>query len=111
MSNNLTLLAKDLRKNSTEAEKLVWKHLRAKQFNDLKFRRQQPIGRYIVDFVCFSKRIVIELDGGHHLVEKDKDNERDRWLESQGFRVLRFWNNEVFKNIEGVLLEMSKYCS
>ena len=78
MSKNLTLLAKDLRKNSKVAEKLVWKHLRSKQFNDLKFRRQQPIGRYIVNFVCFSKSIVIELDSGHHLIEKDKDNERDK---------------------------------
>jgi len=61
----------------------------------LKFRRQQPIGRYIVDFVCFEKKIIIEVDGGQHAVETKKDTERDGWFRSQGFKVLRFWNNEV----------------
>jgi len=61
----------------------------------LKFRRQQPIGRYIVDFVCFEKKIIIEVDGGQHAVETKKDTERDEWLRSQGFKVITFWNNEV----------------
>jgi len=71
----------------------------------LKFRRQQPIGEYIVDFVCFEKKLVIELDGSQHLAinGKEKDMERDRWLHSQGFKVLRVLNNEIFENLEGAL--------
>ena len=69
----------------------------------LKFRRQQPIGRYIVDFVCFEKKIIIEVDGGQHAVETKKDTERDEWLRSQGFKVITFWNNEVLTNTQGVL--------
>ena len=99
----INIIAKNLRKRSTHAEILLWRHLRAKQLEGLKFKRQQPVGNYIVDFVCFKKQIVIEVDGGQHAIEKDKDKERDRWLEGQGFRVLRFWNNEVVVNIEGVL--------
>ncbi len=99
----INIIAKNLRKRSTHAEILLWRHLRAKQLEGLKFKRQQPIGNYIVDFVCFKKRIVIEVDGGQHAIEKDKDRERDKWLEGQGFRVLRFWNNEVLMNTEGVL--------
>ena len=68
----------------------------------IKFRRQQPIGDYIVDFVAFEKRLVIEVDGGQHAEEeKDNDMRRDEWLRSQGFRVLRFWNTEVLQNLEG----------
>jgi len=74
-----------------------------RQLNGLKFRRQQPIGNYIVDFACFEKRVVVEVDGGQHQEKKDKDIERDKWLQSQGFQILRFWDNEVLKNIEGVL--------
>ena len=74
-----------------------------RQLNGLKFRRQQPIGNYIVDFACFEKRVVVEVDGGQHQEKKDKDIERDMWLQSQGFQILRFWDNEVLKNIEGVL--------
>ena len=95
--------SKNLRQNATEAEQILWKYLRAKQLNNLKFKRQQPIGRYIVDFVCFEKYMVIEIDGGQHSLEKSKDNERDEYLKSQCFNVLRFWNNEVLTNIEGVL--------
>ena len=68
-----------------------------------KFRRQEPIGNYIVDFVCQEKRIVIEVDGGQHSTEHRRDNERDKWLKMQGYKVLRFWNNEVLTNTEGVL--------
>jgi very-short-patch-repair endonuclease len=103
LPNNLNTIAKELRKRSTDAEKLIWKHLRLKQLEGLKFRRQQPIYTYIVDFVCFDKRIVIEVDGGQHSEEKEKDSERDNYLRKKGFEVLRFWNNEVFTNIEGVL--------
>jgi len=103
MPNNLTNRAKTLRHNSTEAEKLLWWHLRAKQLEGLRFRRQQPIGNYIVDFVCFEEQIVIEIDGGQHAIERAKDIERDNWLQEQEFRVLRFWNNDVLTNIEGVI--------
>ena len=104
------IIAKDLRKRSTEAEKLVWYRLRLKQLNGNKFRRQEPIGNYIVDFVCYEKKIVIELDGGQHAIEKRKDDERDGWLKGQGFKVLRFWDNEVLKNIEGVMEVIRENC-
>jgi very-short-patch-repair endonuclease len=103
VSNNITSIAKALRKRLTDTERLLWRHLRAKQLEGLKFRRQEPIGRYIVDFVCHEKRIVIEVDGSQHTIEKNKDAERDKWLNEQGYKVLRFWNNEVLTNIEGVL--------
>jgi very-short-patch-repair endonuclease len=77
--------------------------LKGKHVEGVKFRRQQPIGKYIVDFVAFQKRLVIEVDGGQHAEEKDKDKQRDEWLRSQGFRILRFWNNDIFQNLEGVL--------
>jgi very-short-patch-repair endonuclease len=95
--------AKILRKNFTNTERLLWKYLRAKQMEGCKFRRQEPIGSYIVDFVCQEKRIVIEVDGGQHSIEGKRDNERDEWLEGKGYKVLRFWDNEVLANIEGVL--------
>ena len=69
----------------------------------VKFRRQQPFGKYIVDFIAFSKKLVIEIDGGQHALEKEKDLIRERYIQKAGFKVLRFWNNEVLKNIEGVL--------
>ncbi|OGD22480.1 MAG: hypothetical protein A2W03_02520 [Candidatus Aminicenantes bacterium RBG_16_63_16] len=96
-------LARKLRKNSTEAEKALWKQLHAKQLEGNKFRRQQPIGDYIVDFVCFEKNIIIEIDGGQHAVQTHEDSRRDEILAQQGFKVLRFWNNEVLGSIEGVL--------
>jgi len=92
-----------LRKKSTEAERLLWRHVRAKRFDGLKFRRQQPIGNYIVDFVSFDRRVIVEIDGSQHMTRKAKDDERSRWFEEQGFKVLRFWNNDVLKNIQGVL--------
>jgi len=100
---NLNQLAKNLRINQTDAEKILWKLLKSKQLDNTKFRRQQPIGNYIVDFVSLDKKLVIELDGGQHAEDENKDQKRDRWLISQGFKVLRFWNNDVLQNIEGVL--------
>jgi very-short-patch-repair endonuclease len=90
----------------------LWRHLRAKQLGGFKFRRQQPMGNYIVDFVCLEKRIIIELDGGQHTTdtEKMKDHVRDLWFMEQGFKVLRFWNNDVFKNINGVLEVIRDNC-
>ena len=87
MSNNITSIAKALRKRLTDTERLLWRHLRAKQLEGLKFRRQEPIGRYIVDFVCHEKRIVIEVNGSQHTIEKNKDAERDKWLNEQGYKA------------------------
>jgi very-short-patch-repair endonuclease len=85
--------------------------LKGKHVEGIKFRRQEPIGDYIVDFVAFENRLVIEVDGGQHAEEeKDKDILRDAWLSKQGFRVLRFWNNEVLQNLEGVLETIRVNC-
>jgi len=78
-------IAKNLRKNNTDVERLLWRYLRARQLEGIKFRRQQPVGKYIVDFVSFEQKIVIEIGGGQHSVEKDRDKERDSWLGVQGF--------------------------
>jgi very-short-patch-repair endonuclease len=94
--------AKQLRRDSTDAERLLWRHLRRYQIDGHKFRRQQPIGIYIVDFVCFKNKLVIELDGGQHAEQVNNDNTRTVGLESQGFRVLRFWNNQVLTEVEAV---------
>ena len=96
-------IAKTLRKGLTDSERELWKYLRAKRLGGLKFRRQEPIGNYIVDFVCYEKRLVIEVDGGQHAQEKKKDAVRDGWLREQGFKVIRFWDSEVLTNILGVL--------
>lgn len=110
MRSELTDLARNLRKRSTDAERLLWRHLRARQLDGLKFRRQQPIGNYIVDFACLERGVVIELDGGQHAAEVQKDRKRDRWFEVEGFTVLRFWNNEVLTNTDGVLEVVSESC-
>jgi very-short-patch-repair endonuclease len=86
----------------TDAERVLWMQLRAHRLDGLRFRRQTPMGQYIVDFVCHERRPVIELDGGQH-AESQRDVARDRWLESKGYRVLRFWNSDVFQNRDGVL--------
>jgi len=97
--------ARRLRHASTEAEKLLWQKLRARQLGGAKFRRQTPIGPYIVDFVSFEHKLVVEIDGGQHNASagRQHDLKRTAWLESQGFQVLRFWNNQVLANLEGVL--------
>lgn len=97
-----TAQARRLRKNPTEAERILWRQLRLRQIEGYKFRRQQPVGQYIVDFVCFEHRLVIELDGGQHSEQVAYDTERTAWLQTQGFRVLRFWNHEVLRDAEAV---------
>src|SRR5262245_39958232 len=94
--------ARQLRKHPTEAERVLWRHLRLRQLEGCKFWRQQSLGHYIVDFVCFENRLVIELDGGQHSDQVAYDAERSAWLRAQGFRVLRFWNHEVLQDIEAV---------
>jgi very-short-patch-repair endonuclease len=86
----------------TDAEKRIWYRLRAHRFGDVSFRRQFPIGAYVVDFVCLERRLIIEIDGGQHS-ESNRDATRDAWLRSEGFSVLRFWNNDVLSNTGGVL--------
>ena len=93
---------KTLRQQMTEAETLLWRHLRAHRLNGEKFRRQQPVGPYIVDFIHFGARLIVEADGGQHN-ESSSDAKRDAWLKAAGFRVLRFWNNEILQNTEAVL--------
>lgn len=103
MDKHLKEFARDLRKNSTDTELHLWRYLRNRYLGGFKFRRQQPIGKYIVDFVNFEKKIIVEVDGGQHSFYKERDKIRDEWLRKEGFKVLRFWNNEVLNNIDGVL--------
>jgi very-short-patch-repair endonuclease len=92
-----------LRSSQTNAEQRLWYYLRNRHFQGFKFRRQQTLQGYIVDFVCLERKLVIELDGGQHADQQTYDEIRTQKLQQEGFRVLRFWNNEVFTNIEGVL--------
>jgi very-short-patch-repair endonuclease len=110
MRESNTYKARELRQKSTDAERLLWRHLRAKRLDGLKFRRQEPIGNYIVDFVCFDNQVIVEVDGGQHVKRKAEDEKRTRWLEEQGFKVLRFWNNNVLKNTEGVIRTILENC-
>ncbi len=103
MTHPLRSVAKHLRKQGTDAERLLWNRLRARQIHGLRFRRQEPIGQYIADFLCYEVKMVIEVDGGQHAGQKQYDEKRDHWMASQGFRVLRFWDHEVLTNINGVL--------
>lgn len=99
--------ARSLRLHSTEAEKFIWSKIRNRQPGNLKFKRQFPIPPYIVDFCCLETKLIIEVDGGQHTPEADF--ERTRFLESQGYKIVRFWNNDVLNNIEGVVSEILKH--
>lgn len=101
MKKALTPAAKKLRINSTEAEKYLWMVLRCKNLG-VKFRRQAVIGRHIADFACFETKLIIEVDGGQH-AQSECDKIRDNWFRKQGFEILRFWNNDVLGNRDGVL--------
>jgi very-short-patch-repair endonuclease len=87
----------------TDAERKLWRALRLRQLGNAKFRRQAPIGPYIVDFVSFERRVIVEVDGGQHAAQAGKDARRTDFLNAEGFRVIRFWNNEVLENFDGVL--------
>ncbi|HEX8974099.1 MAG TPA: endonuclease domain-containing protein [Patescibacteria group bacterium] len=102
--------SRSLRSNSTPQEIILWSRLKNRNFCGLKFRRQHVISKYIVDFICLEKKIIIELDGSQHKREKDRkyDSARNEYLRSLGFVVLRFWNDEVNQNLEGVLIEIEK---
>ncbi len=97
---------RNLRKNQTDAEKILWFHLRRKQILGLTFRRQSSIGGYIIDFVCISKKLIIELDGGQHIIQREYDSYRTKKLNQLGYRVLRFWNHEVLKNLDSILQQL-----
>ena len=95
--------ARELRSNMTDAEALLWVHLRNRQLEGEKFRRQHPIGPFYVDFVSVSSKLIIEVDGGQHVTDREADSKRTEYLTSKGYRVLRFWNDEVLTEIETVL--------
>lgn len=99
--------ARKLRRAMTTAEARLWRALRASRFGGSKFKRQQPLGDFIVDFVCFESRLVVEVDGGQHF-ESSSDTRRDEWLRQRGFRVLRFWNNDVLQNFDAVLMTIAQ---
>ena len=103
MGSKLTELAKNLRKKSTDTENYLWLFLRNRQIEGIKFRRQEPMGRFILDFVSYERKLGVEVDRGQHILDQEKDKERDEWLRSQGYEVLRFWDHEVLKNKDGVL--------
>jgi len=95
--------ARKLRRDQTDAERRLWFRLRDRRLNGLKFRRQMPIKSYVVDFCCESAHLIVELDGGQHVERRDVDVRRTADLETYGYLVLRFWNNDVMRNIDGVL--------
>ena len=94
--------ARNLRRDMTEAEQRLWRMLRSPQTEGYRFRRQAPIGGFIADFVCQAARLIVEIDGGQHDPSSEAEASRTRFLEAEGYRVLRFWNNEVLDNPEGV---------
>ena len=95
--------ARRLRRDATEAERHLWKHLRRRSLNGHRFRQQHPIGPYVADFACLQARLIVELDGGQHVDEQSYDAQRDAFLKERGFRVLRFWDHEVMRGVESVL--------
>ncbi len=102
MPDRLQNLAKSLRAEMTQAEQKLWRHLRAHRLQQHKFKRQQPIGPYIADFACFGAKLIVEVDGSQHL-ESSRDAKRDEWFKANGYRVLRFWNDQVLQETESVL--------
>lgn len=104
-SSLITRRARKMRRAPTDAEQRLWYFLRNRQLGGYKFRRQHPLGHYIVDFICIKARLIVELDGGQHaeVKQRRRDEARTRYFESRGFRVMRFWNHDVLKNTESVL--------
>ncbi|MBI4525357.1 MAG: endonuclease domain-containing protein [Deltaproteobacteria bacterium] len=101
--------ARQLRRDQTVAEKTLWARLRSRQLNGFKFRRQFVIGHFITDFCCCKQRlVVVEIDGGQHASKTATDETRSAFLRSRGYKVLRFWDNEVFENIDGVLEQIAQ---
>ena len=103
--------AKELRKTMTPAETLLWKRLRRKQLDGLKFRRQHPISHFIVDFYCAEHRLIIEVDGDIHTDQQGRDQARTQYLAQRGYRVIRFSNHDVLKRLETTLKQIAAACS
>jgi len=102
-ANKDIIRARRLRRDATDAEKRLWRELRGFQVNGFKFRRQHPFGPFTADFYCPRAKLIVEVDGGQHAVQVRADAARTAWFENRGCRVIRFWNNEVMGNLEGVL--------
>lgn len=100
---SIYIAAKKLRKNQTKTEIILWNSIKAKQLNGFKFRRQVPYDRFILDFLCSEKKLIIEVDGSSHNGFEDKDNERDNYFEAKGYIVLRFCNNDILYALDNVL--------
>jgi very-short-patch-repair endonuclease len=100
--------ARELRSSMTDAERILWRALRNKQINSHRFRRQHLIEQYSADFACIEAKLVIELDGGQHQMHEAYDEQRSEFLHAQGWRVLRFWNNEALENLDGVLFVIAE---
>ena len=98
-----TARARRLRSDMTDVERKLWNAMRGKQLEGCRFRRQHPIGAYVADFACVERMLVIELDGGQHQDQEAYDEDRSRYLNQQGWQIVRFWNNEVLENLDGVL--------
>jgi len=109
----MTARAQHLRHDPTYVERKLWQKLRRNQPENLSFRRQHPVGPYVMDFYCPALRLAIELDGGQHNFDQNrrKDERRTIWLRSNGIEVLRFWNNDVMSNLDGVLSEIARVAS
>ncbi len=109
--NPITEAARELRARQTEAERILWFKLRDNHLHGDKFRRQEPIGNFIVDFVCYEKKLILEIDGNPHKEASTKinDNKRTEWLHQQGYEVLRFWNNEILNDITSVMKKITKF--
>ncbi|TNE67771.1 MAG: endonuclease domain-containing protein [Alphaproteobacteria bacterium] len=109
MAGNLVDRARGLRRAMTDAERCFWHHVRARRFHGLKFRRQFPVGHFIVDFACPARRLIVEIDGGQHADPESGDALRTAHLESRGFRVVRYWNNDILGNIDGVMTDLEAH--
>jgi very-short-patch-repair endonuclease len=103
--------ARRLRREQTPAEQVLWRHLRTKRMCNVKFRRQHPIGPYFVDFCSIQRQLIVEIDGSQHADQSAEDEVRSSFLKSYGYRVLRFWNNQVLENTDEVLVEIEKFLS
>jgi very-short-patch-repair endonuclease len=110
-ASNIRTRARELRQQATPAEKTLWEELRNRRLGGLKFRRQHPLGPFIVDFYCPEHRLVIEIDGDIHDFQEEEDNARTRRLEDFNYRLIRFWNQEVEQNLQGVLKTILENCN
>ena len=108
---NIRVKARQLRRDQPDAEQTLWARLRDRQLCGAKFRRQHPVGPFVADFCCPQRKLVVELDGGQHAEEVAADHKRSRFLEEQGYRVLRFWNHDVLGNTDGVLERIAEALS